>query len=167
MVIFIEQKSYAIIKETPEEQLMSDAELKKDCLKYLDLLKGRIFTNKSRKIQIEVGKEIKNEMWSKIHINPSKKRSLARIKLMALKAIPYFLTDSDPDSLNEPPKIFEPSKNNKTFKNDKQKNVIESHVFKYKCEINGEPFLVRIRTRQKYGTEHRLYFISLEDLELQ
>lgn len=153
MVIFREQKSYAVITETPEEQLMSDAELKKHCLKYLDLLKGKIFVNKARNIPIEVNREIKGEMWSKIHINPSKSRPLVRIKLLALKAIPYFLVDSDPDILHEPDEQSRP-------------NIKEIHVFKYECIIIGIRFLVRIRTRQRWAFEHRLYFLSFEDLEL-
>lgn len=154
MVFFKEQKSLAVITETSEERLMVDSELKNHCLQFLDSLRGKVFVNRARRIQIEVGKEIKNEMWSKIHINPKKRRPLARIKLMALKAIPYFLTDSDPDSLGEP------DKNNRA-------NIKESHVFKYKCRINGDFFLVRIRTRQKLTGSHRLYFLSFEDLTLK
>jgi hypothetical protein len=41
MAIFAGQKSFASVVETPEEQAISDAELKTHCMKYLDLLRGK------------------------------------------------------------------------------------------------------------------------------
>jgi hypothetical protein len=153
MLIFVEQKSYASVVETPEEQAMSDVELKAYYMKYLDLLRGKIFVNKALNIPIEVNREIKGEMRTKIHVNPNKSRPITRIKLLALKIIPYLLMDSDPDIIGD-----------KDYKN--RHNIKESHLFKYGCKINGIRFIIHIRTVQRFSTEHRLYFLSFEDLEL-
>jgi hypothetical protein len=154
MIIFKEQKSYASVEETPEEQLMTDFELRNECLKYLTAIRGHIFINKATGIPIEVNRELKNEMISKIHVNIYKRRPIARIKFLSLKIIQCFLTDSDPDILYEP---------------DYQKrDIIEySHVFKYECQINNTRFMVRIRTRKKKTqATNRLYFLTFEDLTL-
>jgi hypothetical protein len=153
MLIFVEQKSYASVVETPQEQAMSDAELKAYYMKYLDLLRGKIFVNKSQNIPIEINREIKGEMQTKIHVNPNKSRSITRIKLLALKIIPYLLRDSDPDIIGS-----------EDYKN--RPNIKESHLFKYECKINGVRFMIRIRTVQRFSTEHRLYFLNFEDIEL-
>jgi len=153
MIIIREQKSYASIVETPEEQLMTDYELKRSYLKYLDSLKGKVFINKALNIPIEVNKEIKGEMRVKVHVSSRTSRAIARIKFLALKIIPYLLRDSDPDVIGST-----------DYKN--RPNVKESHLFKYKCQINGVQFLVRIRTVQRFATQHRLYFLQFEDLEL-
>jgi hypothetical protein len=154
MIIFVEQKSFASVVETPEEQAMSDIELRNQCLRYLNDLRGRIFINKATGIPIEVNREIKNEMISKIHVNIYRKRPIARIKFLSLKIIRYFLTDSNPDILYEP--------------DYKKRDIIEySHIFKYECQINGTRFTVRIRTRKKKTqTTNRLYFLTFEDLTL-
>jgi hypothetical protein len=153
MIIWREQKSYAVKDETEAEKALSDTKLKSLKVAYLKTLKGKVFINKSTRIPIEVDREIRDEMISKIHINSKKPRPIARIKLLALDLIPYFLTDSDPDSLNEP--------------DYKKRSYIESsHVFKYKCTINNIRFLVRIRTRKVVGKENRLYFLNFEDLTL-
>jgi hypothetical protein len=153
MIIWREQKSYAIKTETADERVLSDSELKSLKVIYLKTLRGKVFINKATRIPIEVNREIKDEMISKIHVNPKKTRPVARIKLLALDLIPYFLMDSDPDSLNEP--------------DYKGRSYIEaSHVFKHKCTINNIRFLVRIRTRKIVGKENRLYFLSFEDLTL-
>jgi hypothetical protein len=153
MIIFVEQKSFASVVETPEEQAMSDVELKALSLIWLKSLRGKIFVNKATGIQIEVHREIKDEMMTKIHVNPSKRRIPARIKMIALKLIPYFLMDSDPDILYEP-----------DYRG--RKDIEYSHLFKYECRINGIRFLVKIRTRKRYVTKNRLYFLSFEDLDL-
>jgi hypothetical protein len=150
----VEQKSFASVVETPEEQAMSDFELRKECLKYLSALRGRIFINKVTGIPIEVNRELKNEMIGKIHISVKRRRPTARIKFLALKIIPYLLTDSDPDVLGEP------DSHGRSY-------VLESHVFKYKCKINNIPFRVKIRTRKLINTENRLYFLGFEDLTLE
>jgi hypothetical protein len=102
MVIFVEQKSFASVEETPKEQAMTDFELRKECLKYLNAIRGCTFVNKATGIPIEVNRELKNEMIGKIHVNVKKRRPIARIKFLALKIIPYLLTDSAPDTLGEP-----------------------------------------------------------------
>jgi hypothetical protein len=154
MAFFVEQKSYASVMETPEEQVMPDIELRNECLKYLNALRGRIFINKATGIPIEVNRELRNEMIGKIHINVKKRRPIARIKFLALKIIPYLLIDSYPDTLGEP------DSHNRPY-------VLESHVFKYKCRINGIPFRVKIRTRKLINTGNRLYFLGFEDLSLE
>jgi hypothetical protein len=53
MVIFVEQKSYASVVETLEEQAMPDIELRNECLKYLNALHGRVFINKATGISFE------------------------------------------------------------------------------------------------------------------
>jgi hypothetical protein len=90
MIILREQKSYASVVETSEEQAMTDFELKACSLAWLKSLRGKVYINKATGIQIEVHREIKDEMMTKIHVNPSKRRMPARIKMMALKIIPYF-----------------------------------------------------------------------------
>ena len=149
-----EQKSFANIWETNEEKLMTDYQLRSECLETLKKLKGKIFINKTTKIPIEINREIRGEMVLKIHISIKKKRPVARIKFLAIKALPYFLTDSDPDDLYEP-----------DYKNRDQ--VEYSHVFKYKCQINQVSYLVHIRTRKSIDTENRLYFLNFEDLSLK
>jgi hypothetical protein len=153
MVIFVEQKSYTSVVETPEEQAMPDVELKNRSLAWLKSLRGKVYINKATGIPIEINREIKDEMMTKIHVNPSKRRMPARIKMMALKLIPYFLMDSDPDTLYEPDY-------------QDRRDVEFSHLFKYECRINNIRFLVKIRTRKRYSTENRLYFLSFEDLDL-
>jgi hypothetical protein len=154
MVIFVEQKSFASVVETPEEQVMSDFELRNECLKYLNPLRGRTFINKATGIPIEVNRELRNEMIGKIHISVKKRRPTARIKFLALKIISYLLTDSDPDILGEP------DSHSRSY-------VLENHVFKYKCKINGILFRVKVRTRKLINTENRLYFLGFEDLSLE
>jgi hypothetical protein len=144
MIIIKEQKSYASVIETSEEQLMSDFELRKECLKYLNAVRGKTFINKATKIPIEVNRELKQEMIGKIHLNTRQSRPIARIKFLALKIIPQFLTDSDPDSLKEP-----------------------DYQDKYKCKISNIPFRVKIRTRKLINTGNRLYFLGFEDLTLE
>ena len=97
MIIIREQKSYATVVETPEEQKMSDFELRNESLKYLNAIRGRTFINKAIKIPIEVNRELRKEMIGKIHLSSRRNRPLARIKFQALKIVPQFLTDSDPD----------------------------------------------------------------------
>jgi len=152
MIILKEQKSYATVIETPEEQLMSDFELKKHCLKYLDLLRGKVFVNKATNTQIEVNREIKGEIRAKIRAGKDQ-RIETRVRFLALKIIPYLLIDSDPDILGA-----------KDYKD--RPNVVESHIFKYECKINEIRFKVLIRTIQRLSSGQRLYFLNLEDLEL-
>jgi hypothetical protein len=90
MVIFREQKSYAVITETPEEQLMSDIELRAECLSSLKRMKGKVFINKSTQIPIEVNREIHDEMRVKIRVVVSKRRPLARIKYLESRLYPIF-----------------------------------------------------------------------------
>jgi hypothetical protein len=153
MIIFKEQKSYAVVEETSEEQLMSDMELRAECLSALKRMKGRVFINKSTRIPIEVNREIHDEIRIKVHVVASKRRPLARIKYLAIKVLSYFLTDSDPDELYTPDYL-------------KRAHVEHSHIFKYKCQINGSFYLVRIRTRKVKEIENRLYFLTFEDLDL-
>jgi hypothetical protein len=150
----VEQKSFASVVETPEEQAMSDFELRNECLKHLNAFRGHTFINRATKIPIEVNRELRNEMIGKIHISVNKRRPTARIKFLALKIIPYLLTDSDPDTLGEP------DSHGRSY-------VLESHVFKYKCKINDIPFRVKIRTRKLVNTGNRLYFLGFEDLSFE
>jgi hypothetical protein len=153
MIIFREQKSYAIIEETQEEQLMTDIELRNECLKYLSAIRGKIFINKATGIPIEVNRELKNEMIGKIHVNVQKRRPVAHIKFLSLKVIHYFLTDSDPDTIGEP-----------DYKN--RPYIEYSHIFKYNCIINGLHYRVLIRTRKLTNSGNRLYFLNFEDLNI-
>jgi hypothetical protein len=153
MIIWQEQRSYAIVTETEEERQLSDYELKLKYLNYLRSLRGKIFINKATKIYIEVNREIRGEIQSKIRVRRDKIKAIARIRILAIKLIPYCLIDSDPDILYEP--------------DIKNRHDIEySHVFKYKCVINGIEYIAKIRTRKKISQENRLYFIGLEDMEL-
>jgi hypothetical protein len=153
VIIWREQKSYAIITETEEEKRFSDYELKSKYLNYLRSLRGTVFINKVTRISIEVNREISGEIQSKIRIRRNKIKEIARIRILAIKLIPHCLTDSDPDILYEP-----------DIKN--RPDIEYSHVFKYKCTINGTEYIAKIRTRRKKGQENRLYFLGLDDLEI-
>jgi hypothetical protein len=153
MVIFVEQKSYASVVETPEEQAMSDIELKNKALDYLKSLHGKVFINKITGIPIIVNKDIRNELMTKIHVNPKKRRPVARTKFMAIKIIPYLLRDSAPDSLDEP-----------DYKG--RKDIEKSNVFKYECLINHIRYMVFIRTLKVKNKSDSLYYLKLEQLEM-
>jgi hypothetical protein len=153
MIIWREQKSYAVVTETEEEQQLSDYELKSRYLNYLRSLRGKIFINKATRIPIEVNREISGEIQSKIRIRRNKTKAIARIRILIIKLIPYCLVDSDPDILYEP-----------DIKN--RPDIKYSHVFKYKCTINGIEYMAKVRTRKKLSQENRLYFLGLDDLEL-
>jgi hypothetical protein len=153
MIIFVEQKSYASVEETPEEQAMSDFDLKSKYLNYLRSLRGKVFINKATNIPIEINREIRGEIQSKIRIRRDKIKIIARARILAIKLVPYCLIDSDPDILYEP-----------DIKN--RQDIEYSHVFKYKCVINKTEYIAKVRTRKKLNQENRLYFLSLEDLEL-
>lgn len=153
MIIWREQKSYAIITETEEEHQLSDYELKSKYLNYLRSLRGKIFINKATRIPLEVNREISGEIQSKIRIRRNKVKAIARIRILAIKLIPHCLLDSDPDIL------YEPDIKDRT-------DIKYSHVFKYKCAINGVEYTAKIRTRKKINQENRLYFLGLDDLEL-
>jgi hypothetical protein len=153
MVIFVEQKSFAIISETFEEQSLDDRELRAKCLTKLKSMKGKIFVNKATGISIEVNREIHNELRIKVHVKSGSHRPLARIRFMVIKILPYLLTDSDPDELFVPDYRGRP-------------HVEYSHLFKYNCKINGHFYQAKIRTRKIVGRENRLYFISFDDLEI-
>jgi hypothetical protein len=153
MVVLVEQKSYASVVETPEEQLMTDTELKSRALEYLKSLHGKVFFNKVRDIPIVINKDIRNELMTKIHVNPKKRRPVARTKFMAIKLLPYLLRDSDPDSLDEP-----------DYKG--RKDIEKSNVFKYECHINYIRYRVFIRTVKVKNKNDSLYYLKLEQIEL-
>jgi hypothetical protein len=153
VIIWREQKSYAVVTETEKEQQLSDYELKSKYLGYLRSLRGKVFINKATNIPIEVNREISGEIQSKVRIRRNKTKTIARIRVLTIKLIPHCLVDSDPDILYEP--------------DIKSRPEIEySHVFKYKCTINGIEYTAKVRTRKKISQENRLYFLGLDDLEL-
>jgi hypothetical protein len=153
VIIWQEQRSYAIVTETEEELQLSDYELKSKYLNYLRTLRGKAFINKATRIPIEVNREISGEIQSKIRVRRNKIKEIARVRIMAIKLIPYCLIDSDPDILYEP-----------DIKN--RSDIKYSHVFKYKCTINGIEYTAKIWTRKKINQENRLYFLGLEDMEI-
>lgn len=134
--------------------MMDDIQLRDECLKYLDAIRGKAFINKATGIPIVVNRMLRGEIIGKSHARSYQRNPHIRARLLALKNIQGFLTDSDPVELFCLPK-------------QTQNGIESSSVFKYKCRINGCHYCVEIRTRKPYNHRDRLYFMSLQDITIE